>query len=233
VAMDTYRELLLIEALNILKQRAKVSSYYFDKESRKLHIMIEKNNCSLFPFPKTIVCESTPIPMQKILNAVTDPDLKKLKTIIRNRSTLNIYTLDYYPSSEPALYLSLIYHKINAAKVLLDAHADMYAMDSRYSFDPVSYAATIGEKDLPFTRLFLQYGAEPNHRNARGVSWLRYAVYTCKNFKTVDLLLRHGADPDAKDVYGTSVRDDLSKYCKNKKGFAKMKKLFKKKKVSK
>lgn len=81
--------------------------------------------------------------------------------------------------------------------------ANLYVDDRRTYFD---YAASLGDDEV--VALILAAGVDPDHKAIKGRTPLAEAVYR-GTLKSTDLLLRHGANPDASGVTGSIVEDAL------------------------
>lgn len=94
---------------------------------------------------------------------------------------------------------------VSRAKELIDAGADVNAADGK-GFTPLHFAA-MGQPDV--IELLLDAGAEINARNRFGNTPLGAAITTPdpKARLGARILLRRGADPDAKNNYDRSARD--------------------------
>jgi ankyrin repeat protein len=104
--------------------------------------------------------------------------------------------------------------KYKTVEYLLANGANPYCVDE--SGNTVLHAAARGGNP-DIVALFISKGLDVNARNARrdalsDVTPLHYATVWCHS-AVVDVLLAHGADPDAQDDRGRTPMDTVSKYC--------------------
>ena len=88
-----------------------------------------------------------------------------------------------------------------AAELLLDAEADVHAVDE-FNCTPLTYAVSGAVPRL--VELLLLSGAHVNHVNNRGDYPLHYAARHKDDLETVRILVRAGAQIDAKNPLGNT-----------------------------
>jgi ankyrin repeat protein len=71
---------------------------------------------------------------------------------------------------------------------------------------PLAWAATKGS--LPFVRLFLKHGADPNLANDNGVTPLMCSKNTVAMARC---LIEHGADPNQKNKWGETASEFIAR----------------------
>jgi hypothetical protein len=112
-----------------------------------------------------------------------------------------------------------------AAKKLLDAGANMYAMSKHNAYSAFSWA--VSNKSIDIVQLFLNHGVDVNYQNNKSETALTIAAKGCKNFEMVQLLLENGANPELIDLYGENTISGLSRYCNKNENYTKMLDLLK------
>jgi ankyrin repeat protein len=91
------------------------------------------------------------------------------------------------------------------------------AIDSSGSWIGASCTGNQGRKDDPeYVRALLRYGASANDRRAGGMTGVRALNATALHYaaragflRTIEVLIEHGADPDARDSHGRTPLDWL------------------------
>ena len=91
------------------------------------------------------------------------------------------------------------------------------AIDSSGSWIGASCTGNQGRKDDPeYVRALLRYGASANDRRAGGMTGVRALNATALHYaaragflRTIEVLIDHGADPDARDSHGRTPLDWL------------------------
>jgi ankyrin repeat protein len=118
------------------------------------------------------------------------------------RSTLN--QSDQISSRDPQANTPLIYAAayadVRTVRLLLEKGADANATNTA---GVTALMRAAGDYDK--VRLLLQYGAHPNTKSALGNTALMIATRTYPSAKTVDALLKQGADIKATNVFGASA----------------------------
>uniref|UniRef100_A0A7S3YWX3 Uncharacterized protein n=1 Tax=Lotharella globosa TaxID=91324 RepID=A0A7S3YWX3_9EUKA len=101
-----------------------------------------------------------------------------------------------------ALHLACLQGKHEAAKGLLDGGADVHAIDKN-GMTPVILAAAMGRlecvREIVANRTTPQWWLVANRRDSKGMTALTHAAKQ-RNHQMVALLLKHKADPNAKDL---------------------------------
>ncbi|MEL6674160.1 MAG: ankyrin repeat domain-containing protein [Bacteroidota bacterium] len=124
-----------------------------------------------------------------------------MEEIKRNPILVNSYS----PDGFPLLTLACFFGHVELAKSLVESHADV----EQVSDNPMKVYALHSAAAAPSLELvsfLLSYGAQPNVRQAAGVTPLHTAAQA-GNLDMVHLLLIHGANPDALMDDGRSAID--------------------------
>jgi len=125
------------------------------------------------------------------------------------------------------LRVAMQYKNEYALNRLLQSGANMYVMDKHNSY--FDFTWTVSGNDLKTVKIFLNNGVDVNFQYKKSETPLTIAAKGCNNFELVKLLLHHGAKSDIIDTYGHTTISGLSRYCRDKEKYKKMKKLLEKK----
>lgn len=90
----------------------------------------------------------------------------------------------------------------NEVKKELESGADITKHDTA-DYTPLMRAAM--NPDTEVTRILIDAGASLTDKNKLGQTPLIIAAWHCKNPEVIILLLKAGADPKAKDIFGTTI----------------------------
>ena len=104
----------------------------------------------------------------------------------------------------PALQEALHAADVGRAYALLEAGADPNEPESSVGETPLQAAITLvskPERRLAVVAELLRYGADPCHLDAEGIGPLAAACLV-DDARVLEMLLRHGADPNAERGYG-------------------------------
>ena len=104
----------------------------------------------------------------------------------------------------PLLAAVMCQDKVNATKMVVDGGANLNKEISAAdpSWPPLHWAAYHGEGEM--LTWLLEKGADPNLEDGRGETALIYSLHDARTW-IVRKLLAAGADPEAKDQFGTSA----------------------------
>ena len=106
-------------------------------------------------------------------------------------------------SGRTALHCAAAEGHLNTAKILLQNGADTNAK-SHLNYTPLHYAVH-EEMSVEVVQLMLAYKANPNTRSFRDQRTpLHDAMFMCKD-PLAEILLQHGADPNARDANGQTL----------------------------
>lgn len=101
-----------------------------------------------------------------------------------------------------ALALAVIDNKANAAVAMLDNQANPDVAMGQAKYNALMLA--VKKDNLQMVQTLLQYKANPNAKNAAGLTPLMIAAFDNRDM-LVSLLLKSGADPKLKDVEGKTA----------------------------
>ena len=108
------------------------------------------------------------------------------------------------------LLLMATWHRTDSARALLDAGAPVDQPDDD-GITPLAWAAIANRLDM--ARLFIQRGADVNHVDKKGMTPLLYAAsIDFADGTMIDLLLRSGANPGARNKEGLTALDLARQY---------------------
>jgi ankyrin repeat protein len=97
------------------------------------------------------------------------------------------------------LVIAIENHQLDVLTKLLELGASKDVRDSAKKLPPLFWAASAG--DIPTTKLLLQHGCNPNHKNMCGHAYF-LDIIDKGDVEMVQLLLDHGANANTTDLYG-------------------------------
>ena len=139
--------------------------------------------------------------------AYRDGDLEKLKTALHNPEDFpNVFTPRAYT---PVLEYAIYHSPLPFVRTLLELGANPKEDDGS-GFPPLMAALSTQRPDkYELIELLLQSGADIQQRGVNNYTPLHYAA-SQDDIVAVEILLRHGADPDARtniDEYATPLEE--------------------------
>ena len=145
-----------------------------------------------------------------LISAVSDGKFTVIPTLLKNGAKPNIKN----SLEQPVLWLVVGKDSIDAAKILIEAGAELEVKDKEKGLTPLSIAVI--KRNTEMARFLLEKGASPNTGDINGVTPLGYSALTGQ----IDLLqamIAKGGDINAKDNSGRSIVElsSLSKMDKN------------------
>jgi hypothetical protein len=159
---------------------------------------------------------------EALLEAVVDDDRSVVKQLLKNepalateltkRPRLELRIPHWIYAKDSALHVATAGHRVEIAKLLLDAGADPNSAQNHRRSGPLHYAADgyivsklWNEKNqVAMIRLLLKAGAEINAQDKNGATPLHRAVRT-RCAAAVQCLLYAGADPTIKNKPGSTA----------------------------
>lgn len=168
-----------------------------------------------FPFPRTtawltcilLVCCLVPAAAhlvrlshrgEDLLQAVDSSDVARVRALLKEGASPN--TRNRYGGLE--LQMALMRHHVEVARELVDAGADVNAVNP-HGDTMLMIAAPYDDQ----VQLLLDHGAKLQPQNARGQTALMFAARCNIGAPSLRLLLHHGADPAVRDYDGSSALD--------------------------
>ncbi len=217
-----YEALRILEVKQIIKQKAKMVQYSYNNDTDILSVTIKNEKCNDFLFSTHTECHELKLSSNDaIFQAIKDKDNESFDKLLPNLKDLSVRNKSNYT----ALWASIHYHNFYALEKLLDAGADMYALDQFDLKTPVYWAAMINDTKL--LQVLLKHGADVDSKDLFGSTALSTAAHRCNNFEAIAILLDNGANPYRKDKRGETVFDKVSASCKDKTNREKMRKFLK------
>ncbi len=217
-----YGALRVVEVEQIVRGKAKIVQYSYKHDTDILSLTIKGAKCEDFVFPEHAQCSALRESSKNLIfKAIKDKNNTEFDKLLSNLTDLSIRNkLNYTP-----LWASIHYHNFYALEKLLDAGADMYALDQFDLKTPVYWAVMINDTKL--LQVLLKHGADVDSKDLFGSTALSTATHKCNNFEAIAILLDNGANPYKQDKRGETVFDKVSASCKDKTNREKMLKLLK------
>jgi ankyrin repeat protein len=223
----TKQALMILEVYQIIRSKAEMVGYSIRKD--RFRITIKGAECSDFHLPDFVSeCHS----VEKInkerptlITAIMKHDHQKLDALLQNGADTERVS-KYDQNGFTPLFYAVSQGDKYAIETLLVHGANMYATDAYNTYNPFTWAASGGDRDIDIVKLFLRYGADVNYQYKKSETALTVAAKGCKNFELVKLLLENGADPEKIDRYGNTTFTSLEHYCRDKERYKKMKALI-------
>jgi len=144
-------------------------------------------------------------PKLTVFEAAAAGETTRVREIVgRDRAQANAVAPDGYSP----LGLAAFFKRRDVVRILLDAGADPRPASRQGGFTPLhsAVATDTGTVDTEIVRLLLAKGADPNARSQSGSTPLHTVGFTGDR-ASLDLLLKHGADPAIKDNDGKKAGD--------------------------
>ena len=216
-----YGALRVVEVEQIVRGKAKIVQYSYKNDTDILSLTIKGAKCEDFVFPENTQCSALKASSKHpIFKAIKDKNNTEFDKLLSNLTDLSIRNNSNYTP----LWASIHYHNFYALEKLLDAGADMYALDQFGLKTPVFWATMINDAKL--LKVLLKHGADVDSKDAFGSVALSNAMYKCSSFDTIAILLEHGANPYLKDKYRKTIFEKEPISCKDKENIERMKKLL-------
>ena len=217
-----YGALRVVEVEQIVRGKAKIVQYSYKNDTDILSLTIKGAKCEDFVFPEHTQCSALRESSKNLIfKAIKDKNNTEFDKLLSNLTDLSIRNKSNYTP----LWASIHYHNFYALEKLLDAGADMYALDQFDLKTPVYWAAMINDTKL--LQVLLKHGADVDSKDLFGSTALSTATHKCNNFEAIAILLDNGANPYKQDKRGETVFDKVSASCKDKTNREKMLKLLK------
>jgi ankyrin repeat protein len=144
-------------------------------------------------------------PSLTLFEAAAAGDAARVREIVGyDRAQANAPSPDGYS----ALGLAAFFKRRDVVRYLLEAGADPRPASRVGGFTPLhsAVATDAGAADIEIVRMLLDGGAAPNARSQSGSTPLHTAAFTGDR-ASLDLLLKHGADPGIRNKEGKSAAD--------------------------
>jgi quinoprotein dehydrogenase-associated probable ABC transporter substrate-binding protein len=132
------------------------------------------------------------------MHAVKSNEPKIFRMLGQYKADFNITNKDQLS----ALAMAVLDNKANAAVAMLDNNANPNLMMGSAKYTPLMLAVKKGNQ--PMAQTLLQYKAEPNTKNAGGVTALMIAAYGNQDM-IISLLVKSGAKIDIRDAEGKTA----------------------------
>lgn len=131
-------------------------------------------------------------------NAIRRNDLERVRRLLAEDLSL----LDAPIDGADPIFLATTLRRAEIVQVMIDAGADISVTESLGRRTPIHFAATNG--DIGTVELLLRHGADPNARDAQGMTPLHVCVEYNAGCEPaiIGFLASRGADVDAKDDVG-------------------------------
>ena len=123
------------------------------------------------------------------------------------------------------LWAGIFYKNYYVVSNILQKGADIYEYDPMNLRTPLLWA--IQENDVQLLKLLIMHGVELNSKDKFGNPIIFKAMYKCKSFHIIEMMLDNGANPYLKNKHGKTVFDTEPVFCKKKEDIEKMKNLLK------
>ena len=133
-----------------------------------------------------------------LIHATYHGDIAEVKRLLDSGANPNAED----DEGETALHWAAINGRLEIAKILLSAGADINAADNYYGATALIYAAR--DRHAEIVKLLLSTGTNPNVARDDGTTALMMAVFN-KNVEIVKILLTAGANPNATDEDGKTA----------------------------
>ena len=226
-ANRTKQALMILEVYQIIRSKAEMVSYSIGKN--RFRITIKGADCSDFHFPnfvsQCLSVEEIRKERPALITAIIKQDHQKLDALLQNGADTEVVS-KYGQNGFTPLFYAVSQGDKYAIEALLSHSANMYATDIHNTYNPFTWAASIGDRGIDIVKLFLKHGADVNYQYKKSETALTVAAKGCKNYKLVKLLLENGADPEKIDRYGYTTITSLEHYCRDKERYKKMKALI-------
>jgi len=217
-----YGALRVLEVEQLIRGYAKMVSYQYENDRDFLNILIRGETCYRFKFPKNTQCKEMPKPKKishKIFKYIKTKDDDMFDSLLKEVD-LNITNRHDYS----LLWAGIHYQNLYVVDKVLKKGIDINQLDNNKLHKPISWA--IIHNDAGLLQVLLDNGVDVNSQGKFGDPILFNALYKCKSFKTISMLLEHGANPYLKDKRGNTVFEKEPVFCKDKSNIEKMKKLL-------
>ncbi len=198
-----------------IPQETEAKTYLSEVEIARLR----ESNLNKKKYDKAIKRKKNPI-----ISAIIYKQNDELDKHIAEGIDLNGMSDSQYPRT--ALFIATLNNNTYAVQTLLTNGVDVYKMNSRDSYNGFLWAFSNSKVNEEIVNLYFDYNIDVNYQYKKGETALTLAAKGCNQFKKVQQLLEHGANPDLIDLYGQTTRSGLSRYCRNKDDYKKMMKLI-------
>jgi ankyrin repeat protein len=144
-------------------------------------------------------------PKLTLFEAAAAGDVARVREIVgQNRAQASGIAPDGYS----ALGLAAFFKRREVVRYLLDADADPRPASRQGGFTPLhsAVATDAGARDIEIVRMLLDKGADPNAKSQSGSTPLHTVAFT-GDTASLDLILKHGADPTIRNADGKTARD--------------------------
>ena len=217
-----YGALRVLEVEQLIKGYAKIVSYKYENDIDFLKVLIRDETCYRFKFPKNTECKEIPKPKKvshKIFKAIKSQN-HEMFDILLKEVDLNITNRHDYS----LLWAGIHYKNLYVVDKVLKKGIDINQLDNNQLHKPIAWSIIHDEVGL--LQVLLNNGVDVNSQDKFGSPILFKALYKCKSFKTISLLLDNGANPYLKDERGKTIFDQQAVFCKDKSQIEKMKQLL-------
>jgi hypothetical protein len=137
-------------------------------------------------------------------------NMDEVKGYLKSGSNIN----EQDQSGRTPLMNSISYRRIGVAKYLIDSGANVKIKDA-YGYDALIIAIDLGQDGYSLIEPLLDRGADPNSRDSGGWTPLMHTISSFGGLNTARLLIKRGADLNAKEPAENRTVYQLALYYKN------------------
>ena len=182
---SVYGVLKTLEAYQIIRGKAKIVQYHYNRETNDLGITIKGNNCDNFIFPEQVKCQA----LKKRVES-NHQIFKDIKDHNNTAFDIQINTVDIEiknKSNYSLLWAGIFYKNNYVVNAVLKKGADINEADPNRLHIPISWA--VQQNDVKLLQVLLDNGVDVNSIMKFGDPVIFKAIFQCNSFETISLLL--------------------------------------------